>query len=114
VKCTVSHLFIINIIRWDEKCLIICPENYEKKMDEKRGEYVCIRKKCEDRIPFKNKSCSLREDFIWSEENCEDGDTGCYYTDSGDDINEIDDDWRDVGRGRCVMKEECPSDYPGV
>jgi hypothetical protein len=77
------------------------------------GENVCIPKECDVRIPWENKTCSMKEDFVLISEDGnenEDGNTvdkhrneKCYYYERIGD-----------GYGRCVSEEECPSDYPPV
>jgi hypothetical protein len=81
-------------------------------MDEGRGEYVCVPKKCEDRIAWENKSCSLKEDFLLFDKNSDILTFGCYYYNNGK--NNDNNDKEDVKTGRCVKREDCPSDYPGV
>jgi hypothetical protein len=106
---------------------VVCPENYKKVEDKNTGEYVCIGKNCKDRIPFKNKTCSIKEDFL----NDIDGESStvsfegvkCYYLDK--DYDDSDNNYHyyyyDYGKsdnnnliGKCVEDGECPVDYPGV
>jgi hypothetical protein len=107
----------IFICRWDGRCIITCPKNYEKRINEERGEYACIPKECEDRTPWRNESCSLKEDFSNSNFSFNSLSSGCYYLresyiNNNNDIYNNNSD--DSEYGRCVSKEECPSDYPGV
>jgi hypothetical protein len=50
----------------DDECVLTCEENYENITGG--GEYVCKAKRCDDRTPFANGSCSVKEDF-YTEEN---------------------------------------------
>jgi hypothetical protein len=114
---------------------LTCGRNYRKEREEVSGEYRCIPKECENRTPWKNKSCSLKEDLLSFEENSKSLKSECYYLnyiyDDGEKSNDNDfdnnsnnnnmniyndyDDDEDYDRkGRCVKKEECPLDYPGV
>jgi hypothetical protein len=83
-------------LRWDGKCIITCPENYERRLDERRGEYVCIPKRCEDRSAWRNKSCSLKEDFISIEEYSNNSNSRCYYFYDGVKNVKNDDDDKDM------------------
>jgi hypothetical protein len=92
-------------MRWEEKCVTRCPKNYEKKMNEESEEYTCVPKTCKDRIPFINGSCLVKEDIsLKNEKNI----FGCYFLRENNNIK------NDNDRGRCVVAEDCPSDYPGV
>lgn len=105
-----------------------CPENLERIIDEEKGEYKCTPKRCEDRNPWRNKSCSLKEDFLLSDENWNFSIWECYYLREeydNDNMEDIDVEgpygdynyyYRDYigGVGRCVGNEKCPSDFPGV
>lgn len=81
-------------------CVLVCDENYKNSSIKSNKGYTCIPKECEDRKPWTNKTCSAREDFFneIGESNVE-----CYYSKIEDD--EI---------GKCVTKEKCDDDYPGV
>jgi hypothetical protein len=114
-----------------------CARNYEKRRDEVSGEYICIPKECENRTAWKNKSCSLKEDFLLFDENSDFLESQCYYlkdmydndnenknnnNNNGkfdinfdyDIFNDYDDNENYDTKGRCVRKEKCPLDYPGV
>jgi hypothetical protein len=124
---------------------LTCGRNYRKERDEVSGEYECIPNECENRTPWRNKSCSLKEDFLPFDENSKSIKSECYYlkyiyddkekTKNDDkeendnnnfynifnnniyidnDYDEYDDDDNYDRKGRCVKKEECPLDYPGV
>jgi hypothetical protein len=94
---------------------VLCPENFEKKIDEMREEFVCVAKQCEERKPWKNGSCSVEEDFLLSEnENSVSTRVKCYYIkESNFNYTDYDDDNNDKLK-RCVREDQCPSDYPGV
>jgi hypothetical protein len=106
-------------LRWKEKCIIRCPRNYEKGRDERSGEYMCIPKKCEDRTPWKNKSCSLKEDFLSVDENSNSLISKCFYDNNSNENDNILNDYYDDEEnyntnGRCVREEECGLDFHGV
>jgi hypothetical protein len=74
-------------------------------MLEEEGEQVCVPVECNKRIPWENKKCSTKEDFIF----IDDGDEGdenenigvkCFYYQGFNDEF-----------GRCVLEEECPEIY---
>jgi hypothetical protein len=91
-------------LRWEGRCEITCSENYEKKFDETKGEYICVPKECEERHPWKNGSCCVKEDFSLGEEGWNESIWGCYYLRmDGEDED-----------GKCIRENECPSDLPGV
>jgi hypothetical protein len=118
-------------LRMEEECILRCGRNYRKERVEASGEYACIRKECEYRTPWKNKSCSMKEDILLFDKNSNSSISECYYlnyiyddnntnnnkynnniyNDSNDDD---DDDENYDTKSRCVRKEECPLDYPGV
>jgi hypothetical protein len=74
-----------------------CEENYENRTED--DEYVCKAKECNDRTPFPDGSCSLKEDFGVGGGN----DIGCYL-------------WRgnDEEMWTCVGEGKCPNGYPEV
>jgi hypothetical protein len=74
----------------NDKCVLSCEENYENRTEG--DEYVCKAKKCNDRTPFSNGSCSVKEDLV--EENA----VKCYL-------------YREVDEGRDTCTSECPNDY---
>jgi hypothetical protein len=69
-----------------------------KAWDGDSEEFFCERKMCEDRTPWVNKSCSVKEDF--TEEG---GPLSCYYLKV-----------KNFGTEMCVVGSNCPNDYPGV
>jgi hypothetical protein len=83
----------------NDECVILCPFNYENTSEKTNKGYVCTPKKCEDRTPWSNGSCSVEEDFP-----VEGGGEvmECYLLRVGD------------GMESCVVKGDCPSGYPGV
>jgi hypothetical protein len=111
-------LFCIFYNRSEESCVIICLKNYEKKLDEKSGKYKCIPKECEDRRPYRNKSCSVKEDFLLLNNNNSDSlKSGCYYLRDKNNTDNVDDNsyyYDDSEVGGCVREENCPSDFFGV
>jgi hypothetical protein len=82
----------------DEKCLLTCYFNYENVSLQLGGEYKCTPKACEDRTPWANGSCSVKEDFAGGG-----GVAKCAFSRVGDD-----------GVENCVNVGECQSGYPGV
>jgi hypothetical protein len=46
----------------NDECVLRCEENYESTKEG--DEYVCKAKECDDRTPFLNGSCSVKEDFV--------------------------------------------------
>jgi hypothetical protein len=80
----------------NNECVLRCEENYE--YTKEGDEYVCKAKECNDRTPFSNGSCSLKEDFAVEGEN----DVGCYLLRGNEEM------WI------CVSEGECPNGYPEV
>jgi hypothetical protein len=78
----------------NDECVLRCEENYENKTEN--DEYVCKAKKCDDRTPFSNGSCSLKEDFAVGGGS----DVGCYLWRGNEE--EI---WT------CVSEVDCPNGY---
>jgi hypothetical protein len=91
----------------DEKCVLICDENYENTTSKTSDEFVCTPKECANRTPWVNGSCSLKEDFM--SESGGEGMVECYLERRGGD-----DDENGVGMDSCVEKDKCPSGSPGV
>jgi hypothetical protein len=83
----------------DEKCVLTCDFNYENTSVKEENEYKCIPKPCEDRTPWANGSCSMKEDFPPVGES----EVECFLSRVGDD-----------GVENCVEKGGCPDGYPGV
>jgi hypothetical protein len=83
----------------DEKCVLGCDFNYKNKSEKTTNGFVCTPKICVDRMPWANRSCSMKEDFpAQGGSNVE-----CFLSRVGDD-----------GVETCVEKNGCPDGYPGV
>jgi hypothetical protein len=78
----------------NDECVLRCEENYE--YTKEGDEYVCKGKECKDRAPFSNGSCSLKEDFVESDDPVK-----CYS-------------YREVGEGGDMCISQCPSDLVKV
>jgi hypothetical protein len=67
----------------DGECVLKCEENYE--YTKEGDEYVCKAKGCNDRTPFSNQSCSMKEDFTGNGNPVK-----CYFyketAEGGDDV----------------------------
>jgi hypothetical protein len=81
----------------NNECVLRCEENYENKT--KGDEYVCKAKECNDRTPFPNGSCSLKEDFAGEGGS----DIGCYLWKGNEEEM-----WT------CVSEVDCPNGYVEV
>jgi hypothetical protein len=82
----------------NEECVLSCGENYNLIIGESDTPSKCSPNECEERIPFTNGSCSLKEDFDLTEGLV----VRCY--------NLRDED----GIGICVNEGECPSGWEMV
>jgi hypothetical protein len=81
----------------NDECVLRCEENYENRTEDE--EYVCKAKECNNRTPFTNGSCSLKEDFAAGGGI----DVGCYLLRGNEEEM-----WT------CVSEGECPNGYPEV
>jgi hypothetical protein len=82
-----------------DECVLSCSLNYENTSEKTNKGYICTPKQCGDRMPLSNGSCSLEEDF-----RVEGGGEviECYLWRVGD------------GMENCIVKGDCPNNYPGV
>jgi hypothetical protein len=78
----------------NDECVLRCEENYENRTE--CDEYICKAKECNDRTPFSNGSCSLKEDFVENENAVK-----CYL-------------YREMGENGNMCTSQCPSDFVQV
>jgi hypothetical protein len=78
----------------NNECVLRCEENYEYTTEG--DEYVCKAKDCNDRTPFSNGSCSLKEDFVQNGNPVK-----CYL-------------YKEIGKSGNMCINQCPSDLVQV
>jgi hypothetical protein len=78
----------------NDECVLRCEEYYENKTEG--DEYICKAKECNDRTPFSNGSCSLKEDLVEKENPVK-----CYL-------------YGEMGEDGDVCTSKCPSDFVQV
>jgi hypothetical protein len=97
----ILYLFLFSF-RMGDECILSCPLNYENKSEKTNKGYICTPKQCGDRMPWSNRTCSMKEDFP-----ANGGDGGevleCAFSRVGDD-----------GVENCVLGENCPAGYSKV